>query len=159
MTSFFEEQKFTQIWLRVILALVTVIAVAFLLLVLFEIKAGLWNAIWPVLIVLCVTLPFRLMKLSTTVSPDSIGYRFFPFHMKFKYIKKSDIQSVTVGKYSPLKDYGGWGIRLGRKGWAYTIKGSEGISIFLKKGKQILIGTSKPQEADRILRDLGYPVD
>lgn len=158
MTSFFEEQKFTQVWLRVLLALITVIAVGFLLLVLLEAKAGLWNAVWPVLLVLGIALPFRLSKLSTTVSPDSIGYRFFPFQTKYKYIRKADIQSISVGHYSPLKEYGGWGIRLGRKGWAYTIKGSEGISILLKKGKQVLIGTSKPQEADRILRDLGYPV-
>jgi hypothetical protein len=56
--------------------------------------------------------------------------------------------------YQPLLEYGGWGIRLGRRGWAYTISGNRGVQIALKDGKSFLLGSQREIEMEAILRSL-----
>jgi hypothetical protein len=76
-----------------------------------------------------------------------------------------DIASYEVRTYSALREYGGWGIRLGRNGKAYNKKGSSGIQLVLASGERILIGTQEPERfieaiqaargAERAYGDLG----
>ena len=87
-----------------------------------------------------------------------IRFRFFPFHLKWKIIEKKDIASITVIKYDPIADYGGWGIRIGRKGWAYTTKGDEGVYMVLMDGRRILLGTGRSETMRESLTKFGYPV-
>ena len=51
-----------------------------------------------------------------------------------------------------MEDYGGWGIRFSGKGKAYIAKGKHGLYIQLFTGKNLLIGTSKPEELQRFLK-------
>jgi hypothetical protein len=53
---------------------------------------------------------------------------------------------MEVITYRPIIDYGGWGVRFGRKGMAYNVSGNIGLLISRKNGKTILIGTQKPDE-------------
>jgi hypothetical protein len=41
-------------------------------------------------------------------------------------------------------EYGGWGIRYGRKGRAYNVSGNMGLDLTLKPSKSFLIGTQTP---------------
>ena len=68
-------------------------------------------------------------------------YQFFPFHFKSHTIRIKDINSFKAMKYSPLKEYGGWGIRFGFKGKAYNVSGNKGVKLFLTNGKNILFDT------------------
>ena len=54
--------------------------------------------------------------------------------------------SVYTRTYSPMREYGGWGIRFGKSGKAYNIKGDEGLQLVFKNGKRLLIGSQKSQE-------------
>jgi TATA-box binding protein (TBP) (component of TFIID and TFIIIB) len=45
-----------------------------------------------------------------------------------------------------LLEYGGWGIKYGRKGKAYNVSGNRGVQLVFKDGKQLLIGSQRAEE-------------
>ena len=89
---------------------------------------------------------FALLKLETEITSDEIHYRFKPFQRKFKTIRKAEIKEWHVQQYKPMRDYGGWGIRLGlaARGTAYNVKGDKGARFILHSGRQFLLGTQQP---------------
>lgn len=101
------------------------------------------------------TLFFLSIRLDTEIREDGIYVRFFPFHINWKHYPPESISKCYVRKYSPLTEYGGWGIRLGAfgKGKAYNISGNKGLQIELTGGKKILIGTNRPEELDAVLKE------
>ncbi|MBM3420522.1 MAG: hypothetical protein FJY11_05240 [Bacteroidetes bacterium] len=102
-----------------------------------------------------ITLLFLVARLETRLDRNGISYRFFPFHRTRKTIYWNELAGTTVKKYRPLADYGGWGIRTGRGGEkAFNVSGRYGVSLELKDGKRILIGTRRPEELSRALREL-----
>ena len=96
-----------------------------------------------------------LSKLVTEVSASGISYRMTPFHRKKRSLDWSDIESAEIRKYSPLKEYGGWGIRIGLNGTAFNVKGNIGLQLLTHEGKRILIGTQRPNELNEVLEHLG----
>ena len=86
---------------------------------------------------------FLISYLYYEIDEDKIQYKFIPFIIKPRVIPFSEIDSITICNYSPLSDYGGWGLRRNGTARAYTTKGNKGILIYLKNGKNILIGTQK----------------
>lgn len=83
-----------------------------------------------------------LLNLKTKVFSDSIQVTMFPFLIN-KTIKKENILKSEDVKYSPLLDWGGWGIRFNFKGVAYNMYGSRGVKLTMKNGKIILLGSQK----------------
>lgn len=69
-----------------------------------------------------------------------------------RVIALADVQEATVRTYSPVKEYGGWGI----KGWSrrnitYNVRGDRGVQLVLVDGRKILIGSQRPEELARAL--------
>ncbi len=95
---------------------------------------------------------FAFAKLTTLIDEQGIHYRFFPFHFKMRTIAWDQIDHYEVIQYKPLIDYGGWGIRYGRGKKAYNIRGNKGLQIYMKTGKNLLIGTQKEKELEEFLR-------
>lgn len=87
-----------------------------------------------------------MTKLTTRIDKEGIYFRLFPFQLRSRRIHWSEIDSIEVRKYSPIKEFGGWGLRWSRHGKAYSVRGSEGIHMILKDKKRILIGTQMPVE-------------
>lgn len=89
---------------------------------------------------------FFLMKLEVWIDQDGIHYRFYPLISKNKIISKEEIQRYEIRKYSPLLDYGGWGIKKRFKwGRAYNVSGNIGLQLYLKTGRKVLFGTQRSQ--------------
>ena len=63
-----------------------------------------------------------------------------------------DIEECYVRQYSPLREYGCWGIRFGLNGKAYNVKGNKGIQVKLKSGKKILFGTQNEIEVKDVIQ-------
>lgn len=105
-------------------------------------------------VVLLVTLAVFISRLDTQIIRSSIQVRLFPFQRSFKILTFDSIDRVAVRKYSPLAEYGGWGIRYGANGKAYNISGNQGIQLVFKNGDKLLIGTNKPQEAANVLNSI-----
>ncbi len=79
--------------------------------------------------------------LDTEVRETGLYIKFRPFHRKWISFKFEDISKVEAVTYSPIKEYGGWGIRYGRKGKAYNVSGNKGLFVTLKNGRNIMIGS------------------
>ena len=93
---------------------------------------------------------FLHSRLITEVLPDGVAYRFIPFHRRFKRIYMSDVDKYWARDYKPVREYGGWGMRvgLGGVGRAYNVSGSRGVQFVFKDGKRLLIGS---QRADQMV--------
>lgn len=97
---------------------------------------------------------FYFLKLETIITKDYISIRFFPFHWKERKYFFSEISQMEVIKYSPIFDYGGWGIRYGRNGKAFNVAGNMGLELHFLNRKNLLIGTQKPEELKKVLETI-----
>ena len=75
-------------------------------------------------------------------------------NFKSHTIKIEDIEKFKAMSYSPLKEYGGWGIRFGFKGKAYNVSGNKGVKVFLKNDTNIMFGSQKYKELEKTLKKI-----
>ena len=110
-----------------------------------------WAA-WVLTIVFGLGFPAfaAIVRLVTTVTPDSLTVGLAPFRPKL--IPLSTIATAMEREYSPMREFGGWGIRTSREGRAYNAHGNMGVQLVLDDGSRILIGTQRPQELASALR-------
>ena len=109
--------------------------------------------IWfTVLIGVGLPLLFYNIRLTTRVSEEGFHYQFFPIHLKERTIPFRDIESFKARKYSPLKEFGGWGIRFGFEGKAYNVSGEEGLQLVLKNERKVLFGSQKAKELEKAMK-------
>ena len=96
---------------------------------------------------------FYLLKLKTHINQNSIYVHFYGIPFAKRTIQWNEIQSISIINYSPLTDYGGWGVRYSASvnGWCYNVSGNYGIKLIQKNGKSFLIGTQKKDEAEKII--------
>lgn len=104
-----------------------------------------------------LTILFVNFRLDTIIKKDGIYVRFFPFHIKFKKYTWNTLTKAYVRQYSPITEYGGWGLRLGLfgKGKAYNISGDQGLQLEFTGNKKLLIGTNKADELTKVLKKIG----
>jgi hypothetical protein len=155
MKEFNETQRFTQWWLWLILigswitlmySIATVTpptTISFLI-------SFVVGMLLPVL--------FWQMKLVTRIAEEGIYVRFTPFHFKEKFYAWDSLSACYVRTYSPLKEYGGWGIKYGfnGQGLVYNVAGNVGLQLQFKEGEAVLIGTQKGEEIKQVLAALGH---
>ena len=94
---------------------------------------------------------FWFMNLKIRVSKKGLHYQFFPIHIKERLIPFEDISQFKAREYSPLKEFGGWGIRYGFESKAYNVKGNKGLQIELNNGRKILFGSQHHNELEKAL--------
>jgi hypothetical protein len=83
--------------------------------------------------------------LDTEVYEEGLRIRFLPFHRNWRVYLFSYMQKAEAITYRPLMDYGGWGIRSGRKGKAYNVSGNKGVLLTFRDGNHVLIGSNNHQ--------------
>jgi len=154
MRVFKEEQRFTQLWLIVIMIISMVMPLAVILKEADSMSS--LELIIAISVILLVPALIFIFKLSTRIDEKGIHYKFFPFHLKFKTIPWENMAKAYVRKYDALSEYGGWGLKGGlfwkkSKGTAVNINGDIGIQLELKDGKKLLIGTQKENDAKNII--------
>jgi hypothetical protein len=113
-------------------------------------------------LVIFVFIFIHSVKLITKIDENGISYQFFPILFKPKKISWSDLSKCYVRKYSPISEYGGWGIRglvrqgifdLSGNGKAFNIKGNIGIQLEYKDGGKLLIGTQQSENAKNVIKN------
>ncbi|MHC1636449.1 MAG: DUF6141 family protein [Candidatus Methanospirareceae archaeon] len=153
---FKEVQQFRQIWLwLVILPIVGLIWYGFIQQIVFKEPFGrnpppdvmMWG-LW-VLFGIALPLFFYILKLIVEIDGEAIYIRFFP--LTTRKIPLEEVKSYKALTYRPIRDYGGWGIRYGLKGKAYSVSGNRGVQIELYNGRRILIGSREPEEIVRAI--------
>lgn len=144
----YEKQQFTHKWVFAVLLLVFSGLAVLLVYALISHDVDVWSIGVAIVFVLLLSGLFARMALHVSIEQDCISFRFAPLQWKYKVIKKEDVRSVSLTKFRPLADYGGWGIRVNGKSTAYIISGNDGINIELANGKHLLIGTANAQEVN-----------
>lgn len=105
-------------------------------------------------IVIGLPILFYKMKLVVRLLPDKLHIKFSPF--VHKQIPLHDIVRCEPRKYSPIREFGGWGIRYGgkKRGWAYNVAGNRGVQLELANGKLLLIGSQRADELAAAIQQL-----
>jgi hypothetical protein len=155
---FQEEQKFNQRWLWMLLVTMT-LATVFLFgkgmiqqlilgepwgdrpmsdLALLIVGTGM------IVFVVGMTYLFYSLRLITQVKLDGLYVQFYP--LKRRRIAFDEIKSCKARIYHPIKEYGGWGIKYGKKGKAYNVFGDKGVQLEFFQGKPLLIGSQRAEE-------------
>jgi hypothetical protein len=84
------------------------------------------------------------LRLTTMVDDEGIELHLWPvWHRRLSF---AEIRNAFARDYSPIVEYGGWGLRLGWKGWAYNVSGRRGVQLELTQGLPVLIGSQHPEE-------------
>ncbi|WKN45543.1 hypothetical protein [Tunicatimonas pelagia] len=90
------------------------------------------------------------------INKQGIKFQLFPFQWATRNIAWADIDEMYIRDYDGLAEYGGWGMRYGPRGKAYTISGRFGMQLQLIDDQQILIGTQRPAELEELIVQLRY---
>ncbi|WP_139420252.1 hypothetical protein [Chryseobacterium mulctrae] len=107
--EFTEKQRFTQWWLWLLLSAVMIYTI-YNFIEDRQYFSPLELAI-SILIPILVIILFLVIRLETKIDEQGISVRFFPFQITFRYYPWRNIKKAYVRKYSPLTEYGGWGMR------------------------------------------------
>lgn len=156
-TVFIEQQGFSQGWLRYFLPAIITIAVILCGVEFFTKEERLGDAVIALTLLALLSLFIFSIRMETKIKTDGIYVRFSPFHMKHKFYPWEAIHQAFLREYNPIREYGGWGIRMGLfgHGWAYNVSGNVGIQLIFKDGTKLLIGTREPNKAAEALKRLG----
>ena len=154
MKEFNETQRFTQWWLWLILVGVWSAMVYSIITAPPQTGAAVYVSFG---IGILLPLLFWQMRLITRITEEGIYVRFIPFHIKEKFFPWDTLTASYVRTYSPLKEYGGWGIKYGfnGQGLVYNVVGNVGLQLQFKEGEAVLIGTQKGEEIKQVLADMG----
>jgi hypothetical protein len=162
--TFVEVQQFRQKWIQIIVSVTALgLILGFGYGMIRQLAFGRpWGArpmsdlalaiVGPVMIAfaLCLLLLFNKMKLQTEVGNEGVLINFFP--QKRQTIGYNEIIDCSTRTYRPIKEFGGWGVRYGRNGKAYTVSGTGGVQLTLKNGKGLLIGSNRPEALAEAIR-------
>jgi len=101
---------------------------------------------------------FLSLQLHTRIDKEGVHIKFPPLLRHERTYSWNDIEKCYVRKYSPVKEFGGWGIRGAMSrgaGRAFNVSGKYGIQLELKNGDKVLIGTQRQEEAEKIVEGFG----
>jgi hypothetical protein len=156
-----ETQRFRYSWILLLVGFVAILTwYAFLQQVIFRIPFGDNPGSDTLVVILLgafgILLPvlFVVLRLDIRITPAALWFRFFPLHLRWREVPLATIAGARAVVYRPLFEYGGWGIRLGKKGWAYTISGNRGVQVTLKDGTSFLLGSQRERQIEAILHSL-----
>ncbi|MCE5252662.1 MAG: DUF6141 family protein [Actinomycetia bacterium] len=114
-----------------------------------------WLA-WTLTIIFGLGFPAfaALVRLITEVTPGELSIRLYPF--RATRIPLVEVGHAECREYSPMREYGGWGIRVGRlSGRAYNASGNQGVQLIMRDGRRILVGSQRPEQLLAALRAAG----
>lgn len=143
--------------LRIILGAIVLIDLVYLVLKTFrdglqEIQLTDFYAI-AVLVLLWVFVEWN--KIYTRVTPEGIGYRYFPLQIRERFARWEDLKEVYIREYSALGEWGGWGLRYAfGRGWGYVAGGDWGVQLVYKNGKKRFISTKQLSELKAALEQV-----
>ncbi len=143
---FYEEQSFSRALMGSIFAFILLVAV--LGTPVRDLPRALFFVGPAAVLIIVFLIKFRLI---TKVEDRQIEVG-FPFGLRRK-IAMTDVLRREVITYRPLRDFGGWGIRMGRQGLMYNSSGNRAVKLTLRNGDIIFIGSQDPDRLVRAISD------
>ncbi len=135
-------------WMNVImgLSLLTLLPGFAVFLLVNDIPLPIRASVVPILIVSAAMIGACLGGLRVHVSGGQLRVRLGFLGVPLLRLRAGDIEDASLLEFSPLADFGGWGIRRGKGMWAYFFEGTRGVVIRKRNGKKYMIGSNNPEE-------------
>jgi hypothetical protein len=89
--------------------------------------------------------------LTVRVTRERVELRLGVFGIRLLRVAVDDVTRVQVHSFSPLRDYGGWGIRWSPRGWAFFLRGNRGALIETVRGRRYLLGSDNPDRLAAVI--------
>jgi hypothetical protein len=161
---FYEEQRFNQWWLWLVIILVTLVMIGMAahgLIVQIGREQPVGDKPMPdtgliIFSVLAVIIASGIIwvlvvaRLEIKIDKWGVHYRYAPFISQWRFIPKQDIEAWKVGRYFA----GGYGIRLGLRYTTYNVKGFIGLALKLRNQRNIRLGTQKGEAIQSAMEQL-----
>ncbi len=114
-----------------------------------------WTGVWVLMIAFGLLIFLTVGgNMRTEITEDYIRVRWFPLQRKPRVILWTEVKKAELRNYSPLTEYGGWGLKGSRKNRAYNVTGDRGLQLELNDGTKVLIGTRKSETLEALLHEL-----
>ena len=162
---FTETQRFTQWWIWGVIGIIDLITIIIMMIDLStgpeagtdaakqEMMLGFFSIVFTFAFTAVIILAFSM---KTLLYANVLKVEFVPFTSKL--LSPDMVRHAEVVTYHPIRDYGGWGVRTGKGGTVYNVKGNRGIRFDLLNGKHVLVGSQNPEELASFLRSAGFKV-
>ena len=85
------------------------------------------------------------------VTRDLVAVKMGILGINLLRLKTAEITAVELHDFSPLHDFGGYGIRFNSGMQAYFLKGDRGVLLSTAGGKKYLIGSDDPQQLAAVI--------
>lgn len=111
---------------------------------------------WTVALLLAVVVlvgAILTVRLTTTVTADALSVR-YGFLYKTR-VPLAEIALAEAVEYSPVREYGGWGIRGTPRRRALNARGKQGVLLTRADGTTLLVGSQRPRDLLEALAHAG----
>ena len=108
------------------------------------------------ILLIAVYLRLVTVRLVTELHRDALLLSFRGL-WKRRRVNIKEIMSAKPVTYDPNADFGGYGIRTGRRGSAYIAQGNCGVELLLSSGRKLLIGSQSSEILARRIQSLLRP--
>ena len=113
---------------------------------------------WPVLTwlsILFILIGFGFITtyggFRISVTRDTVAVKMGVLGINLLKLKTAEITAVELHDFSPLHDFGGYGIRLNGEMQAYFLKGDRGVLVSVAGGKRYLLGSDGPEQLAAVI--------
>jgi hypothetical protein len=138
-TRFTEEQTFP-VWAYLIFVAGFVVMLG---------QRGPLHSLWLVAMALVANLLYMRTEVNDTEVTVSFGW-VLPLYQR--HFRLEEIVSAESVSYSPLGEFGGWGIRGWGKNVALNARGDRGVRLTLRDGSRVLVGSQRPDDLATAIR-------
>lgn len=153
-----EQQKLRQWYVWLILVLSLLLSIGFLVnsfVNYMEGAPGASSFIVLAVLILFICLFFVIStagsRLNVVATKEAIHFQWIPLNNKFNKVNWQNVKSIQMIRYKSM----GYGMRISEKyGSIYNAFGGYAINIITRGGNQFLVGTSNPNELEKILLEL-----
>ncbi len=103
-----------------------------------------WVSVMQIILGLLLIIPNGGQRV--LVTRQSITLRWGIIGIRVLKLTMEEIAGASVHEFSPLRDFGGYGIRFGKGMKAYFLRGTRGVKVATVNGKNYLIGSDQPED-------------
>jgi hypothetical protein len=99
----------------------------------------------PVFAVLAAVMIVPCGGLRVSVNRREVEVRLGLLGLRLLKLRLADVDAVDLESFSPLADFGGWGIRCKKGTWAFFFTGNRGVMLRTRAGRRFVIGSDHPE--------------